>query len=225
MKPAAFTFNGDAYQHLDINSLEVEQLAYLNQHLLIFSGLYGFLNAFDYIKPYRIDMGTDIALAYKGTFFKNLYQIWQPILVNAWFEMHISPLLDPINNINNIKEMEEMKDCKDIYVINLASKEYAKAFELKYLNPKNQALLSQHHLKIKIVDIDFKQRKKDGGFASIGIKNKQARGAFLRYMAQNQVFNLEKCCEFAEDDYIFSPRQSTFINHKTDKIHLTFVQG
>ena len=53
--PALYSFSGLAFHYLHPQSLDQWASAYLKDHLLIFSGLYGFLRAFDGINPYRLD--------------------------------------------------------------------------------------------------------------------------------------------------------------------------
>jgi len=58
--PAAFAFNGDVYQGLDVNSLSQPALDALNKRIRILSGLYGLLRPFDAMRPYRLEMGTKL---------------------------------------------------------------------------------------------------------------------------------------------------------------------
>lgn len=102
-RPAIFTFNGEAYKGFDIDSLSDEHYATLNDSLIILSGLYGFLRPFDWMFPYRLEMGT------KANFDgdKNLYDFWGTTILNY------------------LNEQE-----KEI-VFNLASEEYFKVARLK----------------------------------------------------------------------------------------------
>lgn len=196
LKPAIFTFDGDAYKSLDVTNLDKASLLYLQKNLLIFSGLYGLLHPFDMIAPYRIDMGTSLKILKLG--FDNLYQIWQDILVNYWAE-NLLKNINLNNNINNINTH---------YIVNLASQEYAKAFHLNSLKPEFKQKFNDNNINIVWLDIEFAQRKKDGSFASIGIKNKQARGLMLRYLAENQIENIEEIMKFRESGYQFMPEFS-----------------
>ncbi len=107
-RPAIFAFNGEAYRALDIHTLSEEHYQTLNDSLVILSGLYGALRPFDWIFPYRLEMGT------KGEFDgnKNLYDFWG------------TTILDYLNK--NEKEV----------VFNLASEEYFKAARLKEVKAK-----------------------------------------------------------------------------------------
>jgi cytoplasmic iron level regulating protein YaaA (DUF328/UPF0246 family) len=106
-RQAVFAFNGDVYQGLDAYSLDVNELASLNEKLLILSGLYGALRPLDLIQPYRLEMGTSLKVGRS----KNLYEFWKPTLTSF------------INN--QLKEGEMF--------INLASNEYFSVIDKKQL--------------------------------------------------------------------------------------------
>lgn len=57
-KQAIFTFKGDVYQGLDVESLSDADLEFAQAHLRILSGLYGILRPLDLMQPYRLEMGT-----------------------------------------------------------------------------------------------------------------------------------------------------------------------
>ena len=61
-KPAVLAFDGDAYNGMENKTLDEKDLAYLQEHLGILSGLYGFLRPLDLIKAYRLEMGTKLAV-------------------------------------------------------------------------------------------------------------------------------------------------------------------
>ena len=54
--PALFAYIGEAFKAQDADHLKEEEVAYLNKHLFILSGLYGLLRANDLIEPYRLEM-------------------------------------------------------------------------------------------------------------------------------------------------------------------------
>jgi hypothetical protein len=101
-RPAIFSFDGEAYKGFNIHSLSQEHYETLNNSLCLLSGLYGILRPFDYIFPYRLEMGTKAKF---GT-YKNLYDYWD------------NTLIDYLN-----------KHEKEI-IFNLASSEYFKAAKL-----------------------------------------------------------------------------------------------
>ncbi|OYQ38368.1 hypothetical protein CHU92_05325 [Flavobacterium cyanobacteriorum] len=106
-RPALYAFNGDVYVGLDAYTIPVSKLNRLQDSLRILSGLYGLLKPLDLIQPYRLEMGTPLAVGDS----KDLYGYWREAITNA---------------INH-----ELKD--DELFINLASKEYFSAIDAKAL--------------------------------------------------------------------------------------------
>lgn len=106
-KQAVYTFTGEVYRGLDVNSLSEEKIPVLQDKLRILSGLYGVLKPLDLIQPYRLEMGTKLKVGQT----ENLYKFWGDTLANA---------------LN-----DEMKD--DELFVNLASNEYFKAVPKKTL--------------------------------------------------------------------------------------------
>ena len=96
LTPAILSYEGIQYQYMAPGVFTAEQLAYVQAHLRILSGLYGVLRPFDGVTPYRLEMQaklqTDAA--------KDLYKYWG------------SEIAD---------QLYQETDC----IINLASKEYS----------------------------------------------------------------------------------------------------
>jgi cytoplasmic iron level regulating protein YaaA (DUF328/UPF0246 family) len=111
-KQAVLAFDGDVYDGLNAISLASEELAWLQDHLCILSGLYGVLRPLDYMQPYRLEMGTRLANA-KG---KDLYPIWR------------AQIADYLNR--------RFKGDKSPVLVNLASVEYFKSVDLKALKAR-----------------------------------------------------------------------------------------
>lgn len=111
-KQAVLAFNGDVYEGLDARSLDASQLAWLQEHLCILSGLYGVLRPLDLMQPYRLEMGTRLVTP-KG---KNLYQFWG------------TQIADYLNQRAAAQRVS--------VIINLASEEYFKSVDLKVLKPQ-----------------------------------------------------------------------------------------
>jgi hypothetical protein len=107
--PAIFAFNGDVYQGLAARSLDAETLAYSQQHLRILSGLYGVLRPFDWMQPYRLEMGTKLVNS-RG---RDLYQFWHDRITQA---------------LN-----EQLEQLAAPALLDLASQEYFKAVQAKHL--------------------------------------------------------------------------------------------
>lgn len=71
-RPALTAFKGDVYEGLDAASLDTAALQWLQQHLRILSGLYGYLRPLDLMQAYRLEMGIRLANP-RG---KDLYAFW-----------------------------------------------------------------------------------------------------------------------------------------------------
>ncbi|MDA9973324.1 peroxide stress protein YaaA [Alphaproteobacteria bacterium] len=71
-KAAAFTFAGDTYKGLDIETMSSEDIFWAQKHLRILSGLYGLLRPLDAIEPYRLEMGSKL----QGEHGSSLYEYW-----------------------------------------------------------------------------------------------------------------------------------------------------
>ncbi|MEQ8954981.1 MAG: peroxide stress protein YaaA [Gammaproteobacteria bacterium] len=113
-RQAVFAFKGDVYLGLEAEQLSAADLSYAQDHLRILSGLYGVLRPLDLMRPYRLEMGTDLKVARK----KNLYHYWG------------SRLTDSINE--DLQALAKKKEEK--VLINLASHEYFNALQAKDLD-------------------------------------------------------------------------------------------
>lgn len=103
-RPAIRAFNGDVYEGLDAASLSAGDLAWMQGHLVILSGLYGALRPLDMMRPYRLEMGTRLAVGKA----RNLYQFWDGTIASY------------LNERLSAQEGEPV-------LVNLASEEYFKA--------------------------------------------------------------------------------------------------
>ncbi|WP_435254633.1 peroxide stress protein YaaA [Tenacibaculum sp. A30] len=106
-KQAVFSFTGEVYRGIDVNSLSEDKIPALQDKLRILSGLYGLLKPLDLIQPYRLEMGTKLKVGRAD----NLYKFWDTTLAES---------------LN-----EELDDNE--LLINLASSEYFKALPKKAL--------------------------------------------------------------------------------------------
>ena len=106
-RPAVYAFDGDVYTGLDVYTLSEPKLDDLQDKLRILSGLYGLLKPFDLMQPYRLEMGTSMAI---GT-HKNLYEFWKKTITKT---------------LNGELQKGEL-------FINLASNEYFSAVDVKAL--------------------------------------------------------------------------------------------
>lgn len=106
-KQAVYAFSGEVYRGLDADSIPLEDLNFLQEHLRILSGQYGILKPLDLMQPYRLEMGTKLKVGVKP----NLYKFWG----------------DKITKTLN-SELEEGE-----LFVNLASNEYFKVLQAKNL--------------------------------------------------------------------------------------------
>lgn len=104
-RQAIFTFDGEVYTGFDAYSLAKKQYELTEKTVRILSGLYGVLNPFDLIEPYRLEMGTKISIGKH----KNLYSFWTEKVTKS------------INA--DIKS--------STHLLNLASQEYFKVINVK----------------------------------------------------------------------------------------------
>jgi cytoplasmic iron level regulating protein YaaA (DUF328/UPF0246 family) len=109
-RPAIFTFDGDVYDGLQAANLEASAYEQLNNQVRILSGLYGLLKPFDLMQPYRLEMGTSLAVGSSA----NLYQFWKKTITKSL--------------VASLQKEEA--------VVNLASQEYAKAIDFKAVKNK-----------------------------------------------------------------------------------------
>ena len=169
LTPALVSYVGLQYSSMAPDLLEVEAVEYLAQNLRILSGLYGILAPFDGIIQYRLEMGSKLL----DSQYRDLYNFWGADLYTALYET---------------KEP----------VINLASKEYAKAIE-RYLTP------ADIFITVEFKEFDQKRQK----YVQKATHAKQARGQFVRYLAQHQVKTLEQLKGFDELGHHFAAEVST----------------
>ncbi len=101
--PALWTFMGDVYEGLNARTFSKAEAQFANSNVRILSGLYGVLRPFDLMQPYRLEMGTKLAVDGK----QNLYDYWGKTIVEQL--------------------LHDLKGEKNPVVINLASQEYYKA--------------------------------------------------------------------------------------------------
>jgi uncharacterized protein len=170
-KQAMYAFCGDTYIGLDADSMGKTQVNYAQKHLRILSGLYGLISPLDLIQPYRLEMGTSFSCQGK----KNLQHYWNESITKE---------------INKLTKKEK----KNI-LINLASKEYFGAVDLK-------------NLEAKVVTPIFKE-KKNGDYKIISFFAKKARGMMSRYIIDNKLSDPKELELFNTDGYQFSAKLST----------------
>lgn len=136
-KQAVFAFMGDAYRSLDADSLTAKQINFLQDHLVILSGLYGYLRPLDLIQPYRLEMKTPL----RNPRGSDLYQFWNDRIAKG---------LEKLLKEHNSKT-----------IINLASGEYFKAVS-QAIDPKRIITVSFKEKKggaYKVIGINAKRAR------------------------------------------------------------------
>lgn len=176
-RAAIYAFNGDVYTGLDAYTMSREQIIDLQDKLRILSGLYGILKPLDLIQPYRLEMGTPLKIDDN----ENLYAFWRETVTKA---------------LN-----KELK--KDELFINLASKEYFSAIDIK-------------KLKVPVITPDFKDYK-DGKLKIISFFAKKARGMMVRYIIDSKAQTIDDLKGFNYEGYAFDA-------HLSDETNLIFTR-
>ncbi len=111
-RQAVLAFDGDVYEGLDARTLAPAELAWLQDHVCILSGLYGVLRPLDRMQPYRLEMGTRLPTPAGA----NLYQFWG------------TRIADYLN--------QRLKRDESPIVVNLASQEYFKSVDRRVLQAR-----------------------------------------------------------------------------------------
>lgn len=172
-KPAILAFKGDVYLGLEAEHFSKEEMDFAQNHLRILSGLHGLLRPLDLMQAYRLEMGTTL----KTTRGKNLYQFWK-------------------NRITDLLN-QDLGTHKNKTIINLASKEYFKAINVKKLQGE-------------VLNINFKEEH-NGELKFISFNAKKARGFMSKFMIEHRIDDTESLKGFDTEGYYFSA------DHSTDK--------
>lgn len=93
-----------------------------------------------------------------------------------------------------------MAELESNILINLASIEYFKVVDKKAL-------------KGKIINVEFKEKRGDGNYATVSIFAKQGRGSMCRYAFQNNVRNPEELMAFDVEGYQYRSQLSDEYNY------------
>jgi len=147
-KQAVMAFKGDVYTGLDIETFNDSDLAFLQEHLRILSGLYGLLKPLDLIQPYRLEMKIPL----KSRRGKNLYEFWGDRITNL---------------LNEVPSLQEQK-----VLINLASNEYFRSVNKQKLNAE---IITPEFRDLKNGSykmISFFAKKARGSMAAFMVKNR-----------------------------------------------------
>lgn len=143
--PALFAFQGEAFKTMNPRQFNPDQLAFANETLKIFSGLYGVLRPMDGIKPYRLDFNTPLPMR-----SKTLKLFWRE-KVSAYFEAQTQT---------------------DEVILNLASKEYSSILDTSSLKGQVITLQFREMAEGKLKNLSVRAKQARGLFASEIIQKK-----------------------------------------------------
>ena len=168
-RQAVLAFKGDVYTGLEAESFNEDDFAFAQKHLRILSGLYGLLKPLDLMQPYRLEMGTK----FENRRGKDLYEFWGRKLTNA---------------------LNQLLADDDKVLVNLASNEYFKSVQKKYLDAR-------------LITPQFKDWK-NGQYKMISFYAKKARGLMCRFAIENRITQASDLKGFNLEGYAFSEEQS-----------------
>lgn len=157
LSPAVMSYHGIQYQSMAPEVMDAAQLAWLQDHLWILSGLYGCARPFHAVEPYRLEMGAKLAVDDA----RNLYAFWSDKLARA-----IAPA------------------GSNTTIVNLASVEYAKA------------VLPHLAGDATVVTCLFGEGIRNGKPIQRSTASKKARGAMVRWMAENKLEDTSELTAF-----------------------------
>jgi cytoplasmic iron level regulating protein YaaA (DUF328/UPF0246 family) len=186
-RSAAFSFNGIAFQGLNIQDFSADELTFAQMHINIMSGLYGLLRPLDIIKPYRLDVNTRISPVENGVNNSGNLSTTYPksnYLYGYWQETINKYLFEKLSQDDNI-------------IINLSSNEYYKVIVPELLPDKT-----------RVITIGFREQKADG-YKQVVVYAKKARGMMARYIVKNKITKVEDIKGFDAEGYFYSPALST----------------
>ena len=166
LTPALLAYDGIQYTYMAPAVFEDGQLEWVQRHLRILSGFYGVLRPMDGVVPYRLEMQAKASV--KG--HANLYEFWGDALYR-----------------------EVMDD--DHVLVNLASKEYAKAVE-RWLCPRDR------YVTCVFGELEGNRVIQKGVYA------KMARGEMVRYLASLGAESPEAMLGFSWSGYAFDESRS-----------------
>lgn len=167
LTPALVAYDGIQYTNMAPSVFSDNELAWVQEHLRILSGLYGVLRPFDGVTPYRLEMQAKATVRNTA----NLYEFWG-------------------------KRLYEQVVDKTHLIVNLASKEYAKAIE-RHLRPEDTYVTCVFG---ELVGERVLQR---------ATYAKMARGQMVRHLASIDAHDLNALKSFSVGGYAFDEERST----------------
>lgn len=142
--PAILSFFGDVYKGLKAQDFTEKDLVFAQDHVAIFSGLYGVIRPLDGIAPYRLEMGTKL----ENPAGKDLYAFWSEAVTNYLNQLDTDVL------------------------INLASNEYSSVIDRKKLEKTMVDIVFKEQKGDTYKIIAIYAKKARGMFARYVVKNR-----------------------------------------------------
>ncbi len=149
-KQAVLAFDGDVYGGLGAKTLSEAQLGWAQDHVCILSGLYGVLRPLDRMQPYRLEMGTALAVGEAA----NLYQFWGTKIA-AYLNKRAAADTSPV-------------------IVNLASEEYFKVVDRRALKPRVVSCVFEEYKGGRYKIISFNAKRARGLMVRYAIENQIA---------------------------------------------------
>lgn len=178
--PAVFSYVGIQYQSLAPEVLDLDGLAWLQDHLWVLSGFYGCARPFDAVQPYRLEMGAKLVV--DGV--RDLYAFWGDRIARAIERAATGPS-EASAPAAAAHALAAPSTHAPATIINLASVEYAKAV-LPHVAPSTQ-----------VVTCVFGEDLRNGKPVQRATPSKIARGSMVRWMAEHQVESANDLERFA----------------------------
>lgn len=156
-RPAVFAFNGDVYEGLAARTLKKPAIKWLQEHVIVLSGLYGVLRPLDLMRPYRLEMGTRLQVGEAA----NLYQFWGPTIAE-----HLNARL------------AEQKG--EPVLVNLASEEYFKSVRRDVLQARVVQCVFEDWKRDTYKIISFHAKRARGLMARFAAEHRLSRAEQLQ---------------------------------------------
>jgi len=151
---AGYSFDGAVYWGLDAPSLTKNEMKWGDDHIRILSGLYGVLKPTNRMFPYRLEMGTRMAVTSTKT---NLYKFWgDKITESLNHDLGKSGSETIVNLASNEYFKSVNKKILDGHLITPVFKDFSNG-EYKALMTyakKARGLMARYIVKNKIVDVE-----------------------------------------------------------------------
>lgn len=203
--PAVFSYVGIQYQSLAPEVLDLDGLAWLQDHLWVLSGFYGCARPFDAVQPYRLEMGAKLAI--DGA--RDLYAFWGDRIARTIEDAGAAGPNEASTPAAAAHAPAAATHAPGA-IVNLASVEYAKAV-LPHVAPSTQ-----------VVTCIFGEDVRAGKPVQRATASKIARGSMVRWMAEQRLERVEDLTRFAIG-YRYAPELDREQRLKTGATERTLV--